>query len=60
MVEVIRDKKIVVEPNLTNYDEIYRNFNWDNARKTLNFVGKGNVSKLASVNSLGYLYRNAP
>ncbi|AAY81356.1 acetyl-CoA synthetase [Sulfolobus acidocaldarius] len=46
MVEVIRDKKIVVEPNLTNYDEIYRNFNWDNARKTLNFVGKGNVSKL--------------
>ncbi|QIW22870.1 AMP-dependent synthetase [Sulfolobus sp. S-194] len=47
MVEIIKDKKIVVKPNLTNYDEVRRNFNWDKVRKELNYYGEVNAGELA-------------
>ncbi|MEM4139209.1 MAG: AMP-binding protein, partial [Sulfolobaceae archaeon] len=47
MVEVIREKKIVVEPNLKNYEEVRRNFDWNIVRKSLNYFGKVNAAEVA-------------
>jgi len=46
-VEIIKDKKIVVEPNLTNYEEIRRNFSWDKVRKELGYFGNVNAGEIA-------------
>ncbi len=54
MEEVIRDKKIVLKPNLDNYDEIYKNFSWDKVRKEINYMGNVNPAELAVSKKEGY------
>ncbi|TRM81417.1 AMP-dependent synthetase [Sulfolobus sp. D5] len=54
MVEVIRDKKIVLKPNLDNYDEIYKSFSWDKIRKEINYIGNVNPAELAVSKKEGY------
>ena len=47
MVEVIREKRIVVEPNLKDYEETRRKLNWNDVRRELNYMGKVNAAELA-------------
>ncbi|QXJ35220.1 AMP-binding protein [Saccharolobus shibatae] len=47
MVEIIREKKIVLRPNLENYEEVRKNFSWSKVREELNYNGDVNAVELA-------------
>jgi acetyl-CoA synthetase len=47
MVEIIKEKKIVVKPNLVDYEEVRRNFSWDKVRKELNYYGNVSPAEFA-------------
>ncbi|MBP1357092.1 MAG: AMP-binding protein [Sulfolobus sp.] len=54
MVEIIKEKRIVLRPNLDNYDEVYKNFDWSKVRQELNYKDYVNPAELAVHEKDGY------
>ncbi|ARM75548.1 AMP-binding protein [Acidianus manzaensis] len=47
LVEIIKDKKIILKPNLDNYDKLREAFSWSNIREKLKYNNLVNSSKFA-------------